>query len=368
MPTNFTIADAKEISPKRVLNRIVRQINNLDDDRSYLMNNAFPLMQMGDSEAFYQQQRGLRSAMPGSSLVSESPVAGLEELEQDNVDISTLKEKISPEKALGAELNSQQEILDVAQYVSDALMTDAMNARSLMAWQGYNNTDGMIGKDGLTAHPDLDAEHVIKPSSQFSDFANSQPYDVFQTAMEEISLDGDTSGNVTPLTAYMPPSLYWDMKRNDNLESRFTAVQQTIDSPEELASVLTVPEVQTLHTETARVNGNGEPLDEQGNIVPVDEAVADNVLAPYDHTNDQVNRNIVIGHFGMDSGVMPWYTDRLAAHIGSAPSGMWDVDTNLGMLVQGWTEHDPAISWRKIAQEVGLHLFRPDNYAVIQDV
>lgn len=368
MPTNFTIADAKEIAPKRVLNRIIRQINNLEGERTYLMNNAFPLMQMGDSEVFYQQMRGLRSAMPGSSLVSESPVAGLEELEQDNVEISTLKEKISPEKALGPELNSQQEIMDVAEYVSNSLMTDALNARSLMAWQGYNNTDGMVGRDGLSAHPDLDAEHVIKPNAQFSNFSNSNPYDVFQAAMEEISLDGNLTGNLSPLTAYMPPSLFWDMKRNDNLEGRFTAVQQTIDSPEELASVLTIPEIVLVHTEVARVNDNGEPLDEQGNIVPVDDAVADNVLEPYDDTTGQTNRNIVLGHFGMNSGVMPWYTERLAAHIGSAPTGMWDVDTNMGLLVQGWTEHDPAISWRKIAQEISLHLFRPDNFAVIQDV
>lgn len=365
---NFSLSDAQQLSPKRIQNRIVRDIDNMSRSGSYLMNQAFPLYGMDAYEEIYHRMRGLRPAMEGSSLASESPVQALEGLTEDDMSVTTLKEKISPEKALGETLNNQQQIMSVAELVSNALRTDLMNSRSLMAWRGYNGVEGMIGRDGLTAHPKLATDHVIT-GVDFSDTANSKPQDVFSQAEEAISRDGNFNvRDVGAITAYVPTDVYWDLLRNDALEARIsTDSTQTLDGTNELETTLSIDNVVELRTRVPRTNANGETVDESGTVVDFTNAEAENVLAPTDGAGD-TKRNVVVGAFGRGAGVMPWFTDRLSDIIASVPTGQWSVNMTEGFLLQGWTGHDPAISWRKIAQEIGLELIEPDNYVVIQDV
>lgn len=373
---NFSISDAEELSPKRIQNRIVRDVDNLSRSGAYLMNEAFPLYQMGDYEEVYHRLRGLRAPMPGSTLVSESPIAGLEGLSEDEMNVTPLKQKISPEKAVSAVLNANADIMDIANVVSMALRTDLLTSRSLMAWRGYNGVPGMIGEDGLTAHPKLSGSHVLT-GSDFSDTANSQPHDVFSNAVERISKDGKRSGDVGPVTAYVPTNVFWDLMRNDSLESRLpTDSTQTVNGANELETALSIDRVVEIRTKVPRTNDQGEPIAEDPDpsdstpppVVPVDEAEEDNILEPWDTSSATANRNIVVGAFGRDSGVMPWLVERLADHIGAAPMGDFALNMQEGFLMQGWTQPDPVISWRKMAQEIGLELIRPDNYVVIQDV
>lgn len=364
---NFSVSDAQSLSPKRIQNRIVRDIDNLTRTGSYVMNDAFPLYRMGDYQEIYHRMSGLRPAMKGSSLASESPIQALEGLSEDQMNITTLKEKISPEKALDQTLNANTNILNVAQLVSDALRTDMLNSRALMAWRGYNGVDGIIGEDGTSSHDDIATSHTLT-GNDFSDETNSTPHSVFSEAEELISTDGDFSGNVGPVTAYVPTSVYWDLVRNDNLESRMSDMAaQTIDNVNELETVLSIDNIVEVRTQVPRTNTNGEPVDSSGTVVDFTEAEQENILEPIDDTGTE-QRNVVVGAFGPDSGVMPWLVDRLADHIGSAPTGQWSVNMSEGFLLQGWTGHDPAVSWRKIAQEIGLELIEPDNYVVMQGV
>lgn len=364
----FSLARAEELSPKRIQNRIVRKVEQMDDNDAFITNEAFPLYRMGATTETYHRQNGLRAPMQGTSLVSESPVASLEDLDEDEMSVTTLKEKISPEKAVDQALNNEQQILNIAEYVSDALRMDLLTSRTLMAWRSYNGVEGMIGSQGTSAHSRIPTDHVITPTDPFSDEANSIPHDIFMQAQELIDIDGTGFNDLPPLTAYVPPSVLWNLKRNDDLEQRFSGVRvQTIDTMDDLSQVIPI-RIRAIRTKVARTNNNGEPIDENDNVVSVNNAVADNILEPYDPSIPGPVRNIVVGTFGQEAAVMPWFPDRLTDLLDNAPSGDFTMNQQLGFLLQRWAEHDPSVSWRKIAQEIGFHVIRGENFVVLQDV
>lgn len=366
----LTLADAEELSPKRLQNRIVRQIQNTQGGGQYISTEVFPLHEMGASEEVYHRLSNLRAPMPTTSIGSESPTGGIEGLEEDKMTVQTLKEKISPEKGVNATLNSQQDILNVAGYIADSLRVDLARSRSFMTWRAYGGEPGIIGAEGATAHPKIPTSHVLTPSTAFSDTANSTPHDVFMDAARAISEDGSAFDQLGgQIDAYVPTSVVWDLKKNDDLEQRFSGVDvQNLDASA-LSEVLPINgQVHEIRTKVPRTNGNGEPIDENGNVVKAENAVDDNILEPWDDSAGAQVRNIALGMFGEPTAVQPWYPERLADHIGATPSGLWSVNTGEGFLVQSWTQHDPAISWRKIASETGFEVIRGENLAVIQDV
>lgn len=364
----FSLARAEQLSPDRIQQRIIRKIEQMDDNRAFIADQAFPLYQMGAAKEIYHRQNGLRAPMQGTSLVSESPVASLEDLDEDEMSVTTLKEKISPERAVDETLNNEQQILNIAEYVSDALRMDLLTSRSMMAWRGWNGVEGMIGETGTSAHSRIPTDHVITPSAAFSDEANSDPHDVFMTAQERIDIDGTGFNSLPPITAYCPPEVIWDLKRNDDLQDRFSGVRvRTIDTMDDLSQVIPI-RIREIRTKVARTNANGEPIDENDNVVSVNNAVDDNILEPYDPGSGTQTRNVVIGTFGREAALMPWFPDRLASHLDNTPSPNWSVDRQNGYLLQSWTQNDPAISWRKIAQEIGFHVLRGENFCVLQDV
>lgn len=367
MAMNFSLAEAEQLSPKRIQSRIVRELEQMEQGDTYVASNYFPMYQMGSAKEIYHRQSGKVSPMSGTSLVSESKVAGLEDLDEDSMSITTLKRKISPEKAVDTALNSEQQILNIAEYVANNLLESLMMSRSMMSWRSWNNVDGMIGEDGTSPHPKIPNTHVESPATQFSDTANSSPHDFFMRAAEDIDTDGSGFNNLGPITAVMSPSVMWDLMANDNLESRFSGVAtQVIDDLSKLSQVIPV-QIEIVRTEVPRTNDNGEPLDSDGNVVPLPDATFDNILEPWDGSNRV--RNIVVGTYGQDAALMPWFTDRLEDHLDDVPpGGNFSVDVSNGYIVQSWTTHDPIISWRKIAQEIGFEMIRGDNFAIIQDV
>lgn len=365
---NFSLSDAEELSPKNIQQMIVREIDQTEqpsDAGSYAANDYFPLYQMGTAKEIYHRQGGGRAPMQGSSLASESNIAGIEDLDEDEMSVTTLKEKISPEKAVNQELNNPQQILNIAEYIADSLRTDLFLSRSVMAWRGHNGVDGVLGVSGDSPHPDIPSDHVFT-GTDFST-ATNDVYTPFMNANQSIDVDGSALNSVGPITAVMSPEVFWDLKSNDDLESRFSGVRvQTIESRDDLSSVLPV-NIDVIRTKTPRTNANGEYIDANGNVVSVDNAVYDNILHGYDGTN--MHRNVVVGAFGQESALMPWFTDRLSDLVNNTPpGGDWSVDMSNGFLLQSWTQHDPAISWRKIAQEVGFEMVRGENFAVLNDV
>lgn len=369
MPMNFSLADAEELTPKRIQGMIVREIDQMDGNDTYQATNYFPMFRLGSVKELYHRQSGKVSPMSGTSLVSESKVAGLEDLEEDELNITTLKRKISPEKAVDTTLNSQQQILNIAEYVANNLLESLMMSRSMMAWRAWNGVEGMIGEDGLSPHPKIPTtnDHIQSPSTEFSQTDTATPHDFFMRAAEAIDTDGSGFNNLGPVTAVMSPSVMWDLFANDNLEDRFSGVStQVIDDISKLSQVIPV-NIEIVRTKVPRTNDNGEPLDDAGNVVELPEATFDNILEPWDGT--ERIRNIVIGTYGQDAALMPWMTDRLADHLDNIPpGGDFSVDASNGYMIQSWTTHDPIISWRKIAQEIGFEMIRGENFAIIQDV
>lgn len=366
----FTLSQADTISPKTLRNEIVRDLDNQNREGALIATDVFPLVELSDSQESYFTMDGAEMPMPRGDLAAESTVVDMEDLDESQIDVETFKAKISPEKGANTELNSDQEILNLFEAAADTLRLRLELARELAAWQGYGGIDGMIGSDGATPHPDLDADHVIAPATAFSDTANSAPQDHFTEADFQIQDDGNMLDQAGEVTAYVSPSVMRDLKQNDDLESRFSGVEVQGLTENQVANVLPVDNIEVVRTQVVRTNASGEPIDSNGNVVedPAN-AVKDNVLEPYDAANGTQRRNIVMGAPGEVSAFIPWFADRLSEHAQQAPpGGDFSVDMQNGFITQMWTEPDPLVTWMKIAQEIGFHLHRPDNWAVIQDI
>jgi len=366
----FTLSKADTISPKTLRNEIVRDLDNQNRQNALIATEVFPLVELSDSEETYFTMDGGEMPLPRGDLATESAVVDMNDIDEDTIGVETFKAKISPEKGANTELNTDQEILNLFEAAADTLRLRLEIARSLVAWQGYGGIDGMIGSDGATAHPDIDASHVFTSLTAFSDAANSTPQDAFTDAEFQITNDGDDLDSAGQITAYMSPSTLRDLKQNDDLESRFSGVETQGLTKDQVANILPVDNIQEVRTQVIRTNENGEPINSSDSVVsdPAN-AVKDNILEPYDASATTQRRNVVIGAPGQVSGFIPWFADRLAEHGEQAPpGGDFSVDMQNGFLTQMWTTNDPLVTWFKIAQEVGFHLHRPDNWAILQDV
>lgn len=364
----FTLSKADTISPKTLRNEIVRDLDNQNRQNALIATEVFPLVELSDSEETYFTMDGGEMPLPRGDLAAESTVVDMNDIDEDTIGVETFKAKISPEKGANTELNTDQEILNLFEAAADTLRLRLEIARSLVAWQGYGGIDGMIGSDGATAHPDIDASHVFTSLTAFSDTANSTPQDAFTDAEFQITNDGDELDMAGQVTAYMSPSTLRDLKQNDDLEGRFSGVETQGLTEDQVANILPVDRIQEVRTQIIRTDANGQPVDDSGNVVEdPGNAAKDNILEPHDGSGNV--RNVVIGAPGRVSAFIPWFADRLAEHGEQAPpGGDFAVDMGNGFITQMWTENDPLVTWFKIAQEIGFHLHRPDNWAILQDI
>lgn len=363
----WTLRDANLHSPEAIMNRIVRRIDQMDDDGRLVSTSVFPLVEMSDSKEKHFTMDGIRPGMRQTALASESPIGDIEGLGERDVTVDTFKKKIQPEKGVDTELNSQQEILNLFNAAADALMEDILMTRAEMAWRGLGDVDGMIGTDGQTAHPEIPSTHVATPATKYDDTANSTPILDFVDAEYRISEDGSALGRAGPTTVHLPPSVLKDLKLNDDIQSEYDNVRAL--SEQQLTDAFQVDRIRQIRTQVIRRNANGEPVDTNGNTVDdLGDAATDNILEPYDVGADTKRRNIVIGAPGQVSAFMPWFLDRLAERGSAAPSGDVAVDATNGWMTQTWTDNDPIVSWFKAAQEIGFHVTRGDNWYIIQDI
>lgn len=363
----FTLQDANLHSPEAVMNRIVRQIDQMDDEGRLVTADVFPMVELSDTQEKHFTHVGIRPGMTQSSIASESPVGDIEGLGERDVTVDTFKKKIQPEKGVNTELNSQQEILNLFNAVSDALMEDILLTRARMAWQGLGDVDGMVGQDGQTAHPEIDSDHIATPATAYSDTANSTPIQDFIEGEYQINEDGSALGQAGPMTAYLSPSVLRDLKLNDDIQQEYDNVRAL--SQQQLADAFQIDRIRVIRTQVARTNAAGEPIDTNGNVVDsFEDAARDNVLEPYDAANSTQRRNIVMGAPGQVSAFMPWFLDRLAERGSATPNGDVSIDATNGWMTQTWTENDPMVTWFKAAQEIGFHVMRGDNWFIVQDI
>jgi len=363
----YTLQDANLHSPEAVMNRVVRRINQMEDDARLVTNDIFPLVELSDTSEKHFTMDGMRTGMTQTAIASESPVGDIESLGERDVTVETFKKKIQPEKGVDTELNSQGEILNLFNAVADALMEDILLTRAKVAWRGDGDVDGLVGTDGQTAHPEIPGDHVVAPATPYSDTANAEPIQDMVDAEYRITDDGSALGQAGALTVYLTPSILKDLKLNDDIQNQYDNIRALTE--QQLADAFQVDSVRVVRTKLVRTNADGEPIDDAGNIVgQADNAARDNVLEPYDAGAGTQRRNIVVGAPGQVSAFMPWFLDRLAERGDAAPSGDVSVDATNGWMTQTWTENDPLVSWFKAAQEIGFHLMRGENWYVIQDI
>ena len=363
----FTLQDANLHSPEAIMNRIVRELNQMDDEGRLITNTIFPLVELSDTTEKHFTHVGIRPGMRQTAISAESPVGDIEGLGERDVTVDTFKKKIQPEKGVNTELNSQVEILNLFNAVSDALMEDILLTRAEIAWRGLGDVDGMIGADGATAHPEIPDTHVETPGTAYSDTANSTPIEDMIDAEYRINEDGSALGRAGPITAFLTPSELRDLKLNEDLQSEYDDVRALSES--QLTDAFQIDRLQVVRTQVVRRNADGVPIDGDGNVVDdMEDAATDNVLEPYDPGADTTRRNILIGAPGQVSAFMPWFLDRLAERGAAAPNGDVSVDASNGWMTQTWTDNDPLATWFKAAQEIGFHVTRGGNWYVIQDI
>lgn len=368
----LTLSRADELSPDTVRNQIVRDLNQLQT-RGPRIRDVMPTIVLTDSEETYYRMDSAALPMRQTALDAESPTGDTEDLSEDQYSVDAFKKKRSPERGADFELNTDEDLLNAFNWVVNQLERELRITREIAGWRGLGDVNGFVGADGQTAHPSLSSDHVLTPSTAFSDSANSTPQDVFHNADELVDTDGLLLDEMPQPTAYVPPSVMTDFKMNDDLESRFSGVAVQGLTEEQVANVLPVDNIVKVYTQAVRTNDEGQPIDSSDTVVDDrSNAVKDNILEPYDFTNGTQRRNIVFGTAGDPRAVgMPVLTDRLDNIVqrgGEEPTGSWSVDTSLGFITQSWWQDDPAMTWYKIAQEIGVEMVRPENFVVIQDI
>lgn len=368
----LTLSRADELSPETVRNQIVRDLNQLDT-RGPSIADVMPTIVLTDSEETYYRSNSGVLPMRQTALSAEAPIGDTEDLSKDQYSVDTFQKKRSPERGADFELNTDEDLLNAFNWCVDQLQRELRITRELAGWRGLDDVDGLIGPDGQTAHPALDSSHVLTPATAFSDTANSTPQNVFHDADELVDTEGTLLDQMSAPTTYVPPSVMTDLKKNEDLQDRFTGVGTQGLTENQVANILPVDNIQKVYTKVIRTNADGQPIDENGNVVEEREnAVKDNILEPYDPDAGTTRRNIVFGTGGdARSAGMPVLTDRLDNIVqrgGEEPTGSWSVDTSMGFVTQSWWNEDPPQTWYKVAQEIGVEMVRPENWVVIQDI
>lgn len=368
----LTLNRADNLSPTTVRNQIVRDLNQFNA-RGPSIDDIIPTLVLSDSEEQYYRMDSAVLPMKQAALDAEAPIADTEDMSTDTYNVDTFQQKRSPERGADFELNTDQELLNAFQWVVDQLERAIRITREIAGWQGLDDVDGLIGEDGNSAHSDIDSTHVITPGTAWSDHANSTPQDDLMAAEEEVSIDGLMLDELPVPTAYIPPSVMYDLRQNDDLEGRFSGVETQGLTEDQVAGIIPVENVQTVWTKTIRRDDNGQPIDSSGNVVQDrSNAVKDNILEPWDEGSSTNRRNVVIGTAGDPrAAAMPVLTDRLNNIVERAdedPVGSWSVDNTLGFVTQSWMTPDPVETWYKVAQEIGVEMVRPENWAIIQDI
>jgi hypothetical protein len=369
------------LSPTTLREEIVRDIDQMEalqgTDGMASANSEFPVVNLDAPEETYFTIGGGVAPMRHIDRASESPIGALGDINESTLTTKYYSRKLAPEKETDAKLNSERQILSLYRWAATQLRTATFLSREKVAWQGDDVNTGLIGTDGQTAHPDIPTDHVLTPGTAFSDWANSLPYQEFAEASYLLN-DADqgffdTGVDTTPRT-YISPSVWHDLKMNEDLQSRFSGVEVQGLTGDQVRRLIDseIPEVRMVRVKIPRTNAAGDFLNDAGDVVEdVNDAAFDNVLEPYDAAADTQRRNIVIGRPGPGSAFIPWFEDNVGDFDeADAPEDAGDVaiDSQRGFGTQTWMTPDPRVTWLKAFQDIGFHLMLNEHWVVIQDI
>ncbi|SEH60540.1 hypothetical protein SAMN05192561_11212 [Halopenitus malekzadehii] len=368
------------LSPKTLREEIVQDIDQMEqmqEDGVADANGLFPAVNLDAPEESYFTIGGAIAAMSEVDRAAESPISALGDINEKDISTYSFKEKIAPEKETDAKLNSDQQILSLYRWGANQLRAALFLTRNKVAFQATRSVDGFLGTDGDTIHPDIPTANVINPNNQYSDRANSTPYENFSYASYLLSEADQTYMNAMVSgdpTALVTPSIWHDIKNNEDMKGRFSGVEVRGLTGSQVRRLVDeeIPNIQVVKVKLPREDANGNFLDEDGNIVnDVDDAAMDNVLEPYDPVAGEQRRNIIIGRPGVESAFLAWYGDNMGEFDEpDAPStdGGFAVDNDRGFGTQTWMSQDPRVTWLKAFQDIGFHIMLPEHWVIINDV
>ncbi len=375
------IAKAGLLSPKTLREEIVRDIDQMEaingDGRTASASSEFPVVNLDAPEETYFTIGGAVAPMRPIDRDSESPIGTLGDIDEEKIDTTYYSEKLMPEKETDAKLNSEREVLSLFRWAAMDLRTKILLAREKYCWQGDSEVEGLIGEDGSTAHSDIPQSNIITPSTAWSDTTNAEPYADITDLILELREANQTffDANVdTSSRGYFSPRLWHDIKNNGDMRDRFSGVEIQRLNTEQVERLIDdeLPEIRIVEVDIPRTDGDGNYLDEDGNIVTdVDDAAMDNVLEPYDPNAGEQVRCAVIGKPGASSAFQPWFEDNVGAFDDvDAPDHVGDfaIDGTRGFGTHTWMKADPPTSVLRAFQDVGFHLHLPDHWGIIQDI
>jgi len=368
------------LSPKTLREEIVQGVDQMEQMEGQGIASAaseFPAVDLDAPEENYFSIGGAASPMEHVDRSAESPIGTLGDIDEKDITTDAYKEKLAPERETDAKLNSERQVLSLYRWGANQLRASLFLTREQVAWRGDGVNEGLIGPDGNSPHSDLPSSNVIDPGTAFSDHAKAKPYEEFAWASYLLSEADqtffDTEIDATP-RVYISPSVWHDLKMNEDLQDRFSGVEVRGLTAGQVESLLEdeLPEWRQIRVKLPRTDANGNFHDEDGNIVDdVDDAAMDNVLEPYDPDAGEQRRCIVIGRPGANSAFIPWFGDNMGEFDEpDAPSeeGGIAVDETMGFQSQTWMGKDPRVTWLKVVQDIGFHILLPEHWIVIRDI
>jgi len=374
--TAATVSNADLLRPEVVRNQMVETVDQMEriemgDQQGYASAmSTFPMVNLDDPREAYYTYDGVTDAMPPTGFDAEGELMSVDLPDKESVEIEGYKQRFNPKR--GAETHSSGLPFSVYRRGVSKLNTKIWLTRELVAWRGDESIDGLIGRFGNSAHPDVDADGTVTAvSTGWDDSANATPYSDIEDAAFGIVNNGRMTGGQVQPTVFVGPTTLRDAKQTEDMEGRLPTDRYQRVTDEAIADILSddVMDVRTVFVYYPRTNADGEFIDENDNVVDdASEAANDNILEPYDPVNDVVRRNAVIGRPGAGSAYFPWMLDRLTEDVGPGDlPGEMSVDEQNGFLTHVYKDFSRN-TYVSAEQELGFEVQRGENWAILSGV
>lgn len=373
--TEATISNADLLKPEVIRNEIVETVDQMqrvemgDGSQYASAMSEFPVVNLDDPGESYYTYDGVTGRMRPTAFDAESPVGSIDLPDRREVTIESYKKKYNPNKGTETTLNSGQGVpFSVFSRAVSLLRAKIFLTREQIAWRGDEAVDGLIGQYGTSPHPEI--EHVTQVGTGWNDATNAESYtDISDAAFDVVNNGFLGDGPVMP-NLYVGPTTLRDLKQTEAMQNRLPSTRYQNVNNDALAQIVSddVSNIIPVMVYTPREDDGGNYLDEEGNIVQdADDAATDNILEPFDPATGEIQRNAVLGRPGAGSAYFVWFLDRLLEREGSVP-GQMSVDQNNGFFSQVWSTADPIGTYMAAKQEIGFHIERGSNFAVLQGV
>lgn len=375
--TKVTYQNTDGLTPEVLRNTMVETINQMNritvnGDGGYASAlTVFPMVNMNSPEEGYYTFGGVTGGMPAAAPDAESPIGALTLPSKASYDTHSYKRKINPKKEVEVELDAANAPFSLFQYGSSYLRSETFIRREINTWRGDENVDGLIGPDGQTPHPDISDEgNAYTSLTGWDDRTASDPYQNVLDISHDIKTQGLFEANENRPVMFAGPDVIRDMRLNESLRDRLGVTRDSTLNTADVSGLMgdDISGIREVAVQVPRTNGDGELVDDEGNVVDeAEDAAMDNILEPYDVDAGTKRRNVVIGSPGVESAFCPWYLEKLTKTADNTPmTSSVSVDNQRGFLTQMWASDDPIETWMAAKQDFGFHVRRPQNWAIAQ--